>query len=73
MQCHDWECAQAWREWRLKYRPEALFEEKFYNRFRTEMIGFKDTHFFVGTLRAHPTTWTIIGLFYPPKDSATDG
>ena len=26
-----------------------------------------DTHFFVGTLKAHPAEWNIVGLFYPPK------
>jgi len=27
----------------------------------------KDTHFFVGTLLAHPKTWVVIGVFWPPR------
>ena len=33
----------------------------------TEMIEKYDTHFFVGTVHQHPGSWTIVGLFYPPK------
>jgi hypothetical protein len=25
----------------------------------------KDTHFYVGTILAHPQSWVIIGVFYP--------
>ncbi len=28
----------------------------------------KDTHFFVGTILAHPTSWVVIGVFYPKKE-----
>ena len=31
------------------------------------MIFEDDTHFYVGTVRHHPNTWIIVGLFYPPK------
>jgi len=27
----------------------------------------RDTHFYVGTIMAHPKTWVIIGVFYPKK------
>lgn len=25
----------------------------------------KDTHFFVGTILAHPKSWVVIGVFWP--------
>jgi hypothetical protein len=30
------------------------------------MINKFDPHFYVGTVRRHPDSWIIIGLFYPP-------
>ena len=30
----------------------------------------RDTHFYVGTIMAHPKTWVIIGVFYPKKTAA---
>lgn len=66
MRCLDWEIGQAYRYWQNKY-PAGEFQQKFLAKFRDEMILKRDTHFFMGTLAAHPITWTIIGLFYPPK------
>jgi hypothetical protein len=63
LSCTDWEMGAAYRAWRYKYG--ARWEEKFRHRFETEMIMQNDTHFFVGTLRNHPDSWIIIGLFYP--------
>ncbi len=65
LSCTDWEMGAAYRAWRDKYGTKL--EQKFRDRFETEMIMGKDTHFFVGTLRNHPDAWIIIGLFYPPK------
>jgi hypothetical protein len=62
--CTDWEMAEAWRKWRIAYRER--WDEKFRLRFEKEMIERCDTHFFVGTIHAHPGTWIIVGLFYPP-------
>ena len=67
MQCFDWEVAQSFRSWKIKYPDPAVFEQKFMEKYRGEMIGTNDTHFFVGTVHNHPQNWTIIGLFYPPK------
>jgi len=67
MQVFDWEIAQAYRSWRRRYPDPTEFERAFMTRFRDQMIGELDTHFFVGTMSNHPTTWTIIGLFYPKK------
>jgi hypothetical protein len=65
LSCVDWELGQAYRSWRRKYGPE--WEEKLRLRFEKEMIGRYDTHFFVGTVRVHPASWIIVGLFYPPN------
>jgi hypothetical protein len=62
--CTDWEMAEAWRRWKAEYGDK--WEEKFRQRFEKEMIEKYDTHFFVGTVHAHPGTWIIVGLFYPP-------
>jgi hypothetical protein len=64
LKCTDWEMAESWRSWRDRYGDK--WEQKFRQRFETEMIEKLDTHFFVGTVKAHPNKWIIVGLFYPP-------
>lgn len=64
LSCTDWEMAEAYRSWRYQY--DDKWERKFRQRFETEMIEKLDTHFFVGTVKAHPKNWIIVGLFYPP-------
>jgi hypothetical protein len=64
--CLDWEMSQSYRKWRRMYG--AGWRAKFLQRFETEIIKNRDTHFFVGTFRAHPREWGIVGLFYPLKD-----
>lgn len=61
----DWEVGAAYRNWKALYG--RYWERYFRNRFETEMILQLDTHFYVGTLAAHPDRWIIVGLFYPPK------
>jgi hypothetical protein len=65
LSCTDWEMGQLWRQWRDKYGDG--WEEKFRQRYETEMINDRDTHFYVGTVHQHPASWIIVGLFYPPK------
>jgi len=65
LMCTDWEMGQAWRNWRDKYGDDG-WEQMFRQKFETEMIQKKDTHFFVGTVAGHPHRWIIVGLFYPP-------
>lgn len=67
MMCTDWEMGASYRRWRSDY-GEAGWEEKFRQRYETEMIEKLDTHFYVGTVAAHPNRWIIIGLFYPPHE-----
>jgi hypothetical protein len=63
--CTDWEMGQSYRDWRSKYGDG--WEGKFRQRYETDMIQNKDTHFYVGTVANHPNRWIIIGLFYPPR------
>lgn len=65
----DWEIYQSYRSWRLRYGADG-WEEKLRQRYELEMQEKNDTHFFVGTMRAHPKSWIIVGLFYPPKTEA---
>jgi hypothetical protein len=64
LMCSDWEMGESYRKWAAQYGDE--WEDKFRQRYESEMIRQKDTHFFVGTIKAHPGEWIIIGLFYPP-------
>ena len=64
MICTDWEIGEAWRKWKVQYGDG--WEARFRQRFETEMIEKYDTHFYVGTVHQHPSTWIIVGLFYPP-------
>lgn len=63
--CVDWETGQSWRSWRTKYGAD--WESAFRETYERKMIDLCDTHFSVGTMRAHPDRWIIIGLFYPKK------
>jgi hypothetical protein len=67
LMCTDWEMSESYRRWRAEYGNG--WEEKFRQRYETEMIQKYDTHFFVGTVAAHPNRWIIIGLFYPPREN----
>ncbi|MGH9344014.1 MAG: hypothetical protein ACRD19_09665 [Terriglobia bacterium] len=70
MICTDWEMGQSWRKWKAEYGDS--WEAKFRQRYETEMIKKYDTHFYVGTVHQHPSTWIIVGLFYPPRPEPTD-
>lgn len=65
LSCTDWELGESYRKWRDQYGSDWLI--KFRQMYELDMIGTKNTHFFVGTLHGHPGTWIIVGLFYPPK------
>jgi len=65
--CIDWELGQSYRAWKNKYGEK--WEWAIINKYETNMILNRDTHFFVGTIHGHPGAWIIIGLFYPPKQN----
>jgi hypothetical protein len=66
MMIEDWEVGALF--WRLVDKganhegTAKAVREKFLN----ELCGSdKDTHFYVGTILAHPKSWVVIGVFYP--------
>jgi hypothetical protein len=64
--CTDWEMSESYRKWRTEYGHN--WEEKFRQRYESDMVLRNDTHFYVGTMHKHPGTWIIVGLFYPPHE-----
>jgi len=75
MMIEDWEVGALY--WRCVDKgatpPEAakMVKEKFLN----QLCGpDKDTHFYVGTILAHPKSWVVIGVFWPklkPRKAST--
>ncbi|MBX5474524.1 MAG: hypothetical protein IRZ20_05870 [Thermoleophilia bacterium] len=62
----DWELAQSWRKWRELYDETTLLEN-LRKRFLETMCGpGKDTIFFVGNQHRRPTTFLVLGVFWPP-------
>jgi hypothetical protein len=61
---------QSYRSWRRTYGPR--WEEKFRDKYERELIDRCDLHLYVGTLHQFPTSWIIVGLFYPPKPAIDD-
>jgi hypothetical protein len=76
MMIEDWEVGRLfWRNVGLGRSHEEA-TNKVRERFLYEICGAdKNTHFFVGTILAHPKTWVVIGVFYPkiqPEKRNTD-
>ena len=75
MMNEDWELGALY--WRLidggASEEEAC--EKVRQKFLDELCGpDKETHFFVGTVLAHPKSWVVIGVYYPkvlPRSDST--
>jgi len=65
MLCTDWEMAELYRKCKRLYG--GGWENKFRERYEQEMMQRCDTHFYVGTMHGHPSSWIIVGMFYPPK------
>lgn len=66
MMIEDWEVGALF--WRLVDKGASHEEaaEKVRYKFLEDLCGpNKDTHFYVGTILAHPNTWVVIGVFYP--------
>jgi len=66
LMCTDWEIGESYRKWSKTYGRQ--WDRYLKDKYETEMILAKDTHFFVGTLHEHPGTWIIVGLFYPSRE-----
>jgi len=67
MKVLDWEVAQSYRKWsRGATRDE--WERKMKEMYDYRVRHSYDSLFFLGTLSNHPTTWTIGGIFFAPKN-----
>lgn len=56
----DWEIYQLYRNCQYKPNWESLIRQKY----EVELLS-RDIHFFLGTMHPHPTSWIIIGVYYP--------
>jgi hypothetical protein len=70
LMCTDWEVGQSYRSWRRTYGPR--WEQKFREKYEQQLIDRCELHFYVGTLHQFPSSWIIVGLFYPPKSAISD-
>jgi hypothetical protein len=62
----DWELAESFRKWRERYDTKTLLE-KLRERWLGEMCRpDKDTLFFVGNQHLQPTSFLVLGVFWPP-------
>jgi hypothetical protein len=63
----DWEAGQAARKFMKLYgNPETQLLQ----RFGSGMLGpERESFFFVGNQHQHPSTFMVLGAFYPPKNS----
>jgi hypothetical protein len=63
----SWEIQQAYRSWRDEKGEDRALEmirEKWAGQMWQES---KDTQFFVGSVRANPQGFLVLGVFWPPK------
>jgi hypothetical protein len=67
MMIEDWEVgARFWRMVDQYGKSHCEAAEEVRDHFLNNICGSdKDTHFYVGTILAHPKTWVVIGVFYP--------
>ena len=66
MMIEDWEVGALF--WRLvdQGAPHQKAADSVRDKFLNDLCGpDKDTHFYVGTILAHPKSWVVIGVFYP--------
>jgi hypothetical protein len=65
---HDWEVQAAYRSYKARYSSAALdrLRETYQDR-----IAQQSPHFFMGTMKAHPTQFIIVGLLRTSADVDT--
>ena len=65
----DWELAQAYLSWG-RYGEEGRLK-RIRDKWLGELCGpTRDVHFFVGNQHLHPTSFIVLGVFWPPKGAA---
>jgi len=64
----DWEIGQSYRNWCHRYKPEDYLIKMIRKRWLELMCASKnDVYFFVGNMHRFPSTFMVLGVFYPPK------
>lgn len=69
MKIVDWEAAELYRSLRDKYKlgPREI-EEKMRQKWLQQMFSpVRESYFYVGNMKAHPQSFIILGVFWPPK------
>ncbi len=72
MKILDWELAELWRGYRRGHSEEATIRAV-QTKYFDELCGpKKDPLFFTGNMQAHPQTFLILGVFWPPRVTQGD-
>jgi len=62
----DWEIAQAYRDWRHRYKPQQLLLQMIKQRWLDLMCSAKnDVYFYVGNMKRFRENFMVLGTFYP--------
>lgn len=65
MRVLDWELGQAYRSWRIE-RGEAGALDGIKDKWLAQLAGGdKDTMFYVGSVRKHPASFCVLGVYWP--------
>lgn len=74
MMNEDWELGTLYWKMIDKGCTEEEAIDKVRQKFLTQLCGpDRDTHFFVGTILAHPKSWVVIGVYWPRKPTDDKG
>lgn len=66
----DWEAGQAARKWGDSGRPAQEVTDMLRRKFLDELCNpSRDTYFFLGNQHQHPSSFLVLGVFWPPSGS----
>jgi hypothetical protein len=69
----DWELMELYRKVRDRHPTRDEILAKVRQKFLDELCGAdKDTHFFVGNHSLYPSSFMVLGVFWPPKSPVRD-
>jgi hypothetical protein len=64
----DWELSEAYRSWRHRYPDDRTLFSQLRHKWFDDIAGLdKDLHLFVGNVAKWPTSFLVLGAFYPHK------
>lgn len=65
----DWKLGQAWLGWTQYDEKQRI--EMVRRKWMDELCGAnRDTSFFVSSMHAHPKSFLVLGVFWPPRETA---